>query len=215
MTSLAPLLAGTAPRVDPDAARREADAILSEPRFSPRQIPRPFRGVLDWIGHRLEPVGNFLGHVAGFFGDVGRSPLGFAVIAVVVVAVAAFVATRIARRAGVRREETLRGFPATVDRRSPDALERAADEAARAGELDAAVRLRFRAGLLRLDDAGAIAFRPSITSGEVRQRLHLRDFDTLALDFDEIAYGGRPASATDVERARAGWPRVVREAETA
>ncbi len=204
--------AGTAPGVDPDRARREAEEILSERRFSPQEIPRPLRGVLDWIGDRLEPVGNFLGDVAGFFADAGSSPVGFVLIAAAVIAVAAFLASRLASRAGARRESAPHPAASVADRRSPDELERAAEAAERAGELDTAVRLRFRAGLLRLDETGAIAFRPSITSGEVRRRLHLRDFELLALDFDEIAYGGRPASAPDVERARLGWPRVVHEA---
>ena len=57
----------------------------------------------------------------------------------------------------------------------PDELERAADDAERDGDLDRALRLRFRAGLLRLGDRGAIRYRPSVTTSEVRRALGSRD----------------------------------------
>src|SRR5207245_5848854 len=101
---------------------------------------------------------------------------------------------------------------AALEHVDPGRLERNADAAERQGDLDLALRLRFRAGLLRLDRKGAIRFRPSITSGQVARQLRLRDFDDLAIRFDAVAYGGRHASATDVGSARAKWPRVVEQA---
>jgi hypothetical protein len=71
------------------------------------------------------------------------------------------------------------------------------------------VRLRFRAGLLRLGDRGAIRYRPSVTTGEVRRVLGSETFDELARTFEAVAYGGRPASNPDVDTARREWPRVV------
>jgi hypothetical protein len=56
-------------------------------------------------------------------------------------------------------------------REDPDALERQADDEERAGRFDIALRLRFRAGLLRLDRRGAIRYRPSLTTDEVRRAL--------------------------------------------
>jgi hypothetical protein len=88
-------------------------------------------------------------------------------------------------------------------------LERAADAAEQAGHLDIAVRLRFRAGLLRLGDRGAIRYRPSVTTNEVRRVLGSEAFDELARTFDAIAYGGREAEPPDVDAARREWPRVV------
>jgi hypothetical protein len=38
-------------------------------------------------------------------------------------------------------------------------------------------------------------------------------FDGLAVDFDEVVYGGRPATADDVGQARAVWPQVLQEAQ--
>jgi hypothetical protein len=93
------------------------------------------------------------------------------------------------------------------------------DEAARAerdGDLELALRLRFRAGLLRLDQKRALpATQTPLTNGEIGRRLRSESFRGLARDFDEIVYGRRPAFAGDVERARAGWPRVLEEATRA
>jgi hypothetical protein len=46
----------------------------------------------------------------------------------------------------------------------------------------------------------------------VARRLRLRNFDDLAITFDAVAYGGRHASATDLQSARAEWPRVLEQA---
>jgi hypothetical protein len=91
----------------------------------------------------------------------------------------------------------------------PRALERRADEAEQRGDLDTALRLRFRAGLLRLDDAGAVRLGPGLTNAAISRTLRSPRFDELADDFDEVAYGGRSATETDVTTARSGWPEVV------
>ena len=82
-----------------------------------------------------------------------------------------------------------------------------ADEAEAAGEFEKALRLRFRAGLLRLDARGAIVYRPSISTREVSRKLRSEDFDALALTFDDVVYGGRAAEDADVEEARSRWRR--------
>ena len=99
-----------------------------------------------------------------------------------------------------------------TDTEDADALERAADAAERDGDLDRAVRLRFRAGLLRLGDRGAIRYRPSVTTGEVRRTLGSQRFDDLAGTFEAVAYGGRAAEGPDVDASRREWPRVLEEA---
>ena len=98
------------------------------------------------------------------------------------------------------------------DAEDPDDLERAADAAERDGDLARALRLRFRAGLLRLGDRGAIRYRPSVTTGEVRRTLGSRRFDDLAGTFEAVTYGGRPAERPDVDASRREWPSVLEEA---
>src|SRR5262249_16511503 len=115
------------------------------------------------------------------------------------------------RRGRVRRGEGSFLIGDHDDIEDPDALERAADEAERDGDLDRAVRLRFRAGLLRLGDRGAIAYRPSVTTGGIRRVLGSRTFDELAQTFEAVTYGGQAAQHPDVDAARREWPRVLEE----
>ena len=116
------------------------------------------------------------------------------------------VARLVPTAARARRDAAARRALAARDE-DPRALERRADAAEAAGDLEAALRLRFRAGLLRLDARGAIEFRPSISTHEVRRALRSEDFDALAATFDDVVYGGRAADAADVAEARERWPR--------
>jgi hypothetical protein len=198
--------AGTATPAD---ARRDAAGILDGRRFRKSRVPRPLQGVLRRMGSWLEPISGPVGRAWERMGDVFG--LQLAVVAVVL-GVAFLTSLRLIRRHA----------PSAVDRRraggrgghalDADRLEREAVDAERAGDLDHAVRLRFVAGLVRLDRAGVLAYQPSLTTGQLRRRLRSGSFADLAVAFDEIAYGGRRAGAPDVEAARQGWPRVLQEA---
>lgn len=206
-----PLAAAPSAGVDPSGARDRARQILGNRRYQPAKLPRPFKGPLQWIADRLDGLRPAWDALARFF----ASPLGWVIAILLAGAIAAWVATRIASRRAVRApaatgdavDDALAGLDA-------DALERAADDAEKAGDLDLALRLRFRAGLLRLDAAGVIEFRPSLTSGQAARRLRLRTFDELAMTFDAVTYGGRPATKPDTDAARTEWPRVLAEASS-
>ena len=45
------------PRFEGESPQAEAQEILAERRFQSSELPRPLRGVLDWIGDRLRPLG--------------------------------------------------------------------------------------------------------------------------------------------------------------
>jgi len=194
-------------QVDPDRARDQARQILGGRRYKPADVPRPFEGVLEWLGDRLRPIGDF-------FSRITESLAGKVVLGALLVAAVTLVALLLARRSAAAR-----ALGAGAGRRrsrdeklDPARLEREADAAERRGDLDLALRLRFRAGLVRLDRTGAISFRPSITTGQVARRLRLDDFDEIAVTFDAVAYGGRRASESDLLSARTGWPRVLEQA---
>ena len=192
--------------VDPDAARREAQHILSDGRYRSSSTPRPLRSPLHWLGDRVNSVfsaiGRMLGSVSGTL---------WLAAAVVVIAVVVWAIVR-ARRGRVARVPTAtRAQAERADDEDPDALERAADEAERDGDLARAVRLRFRAGLLRLGGRGAIRYRPSVTTGEVRRALASPRFDDLAGTFEAVTYGGKSADRPDVDAARREWPNVLEE----
>jgi hypothetical protein len=89
------------------------------------------------------------------------------------------------------------------------ALERAAEAAERAGDLRGALRLRFQAGLLRLDRARLIDLRPSLTTSEIARQVVNPAFGTLARRFDEVVYGGRNPGPEDIASARRGWANLT------
>lgn len=186
-------------------AQDDARRILEGRRYNPAQPPRPLRGVLRRIGGWLRPIGDLVERVR--IPDGAKVVLALAVL-VAAVAVAARMATR-------RKAVAVAGDAAHDARRrrrhDPAVLEREADEAERRGELDLALRLRFRAGLLRLDAAGVVELKPSLTTGELRRRLHSEALRDLTSTFEAVAYAGEPADADDVAAARRDWPRALHE----
>jgi hypothetical protein len=194
--------------VDPGSARDQARDILGDRRFHRDPTPRPFRGPLQWLGDRLEPIGHAISRAFQFVPWWLWLTIMVSIVAAVIARI--IVISRRRRVLGLSAK-TGRGGVADDAPEDPDALERAADEAERDGDLDRAVRLRFRAGLLRLGDRGAIEYRPSVTTGEVRRVLGNETFDDLAATFEEVAYAGRAAAPPDVESARRQWPHVLEE----
>jgi len=191
--------------VDPDAAREAARDILGRRQFRRSHTPRPLRRPLNWLGDRLTGIAHWFGDVLSHI-----PPLLLLLLAIVAIGLAAtFIASKVRayRGAADRRMHGHTGDGAEPE--DPAELERAAEAAERAGQLDVAVRLRFRAGLLRLGTRGAIRYRPSVTTNEVRRVLGSETFDELARTFDAVAYGGRDAEPPDVDAARREWPRVV------
>lgn len=209
LRSLADRRAARRPAPAAPAAAAAAREILAERRFRPVAVPRPFREPLQRIGSAVDRVLDWLDRVL----PGGRGVI-WGALALLVVVLASVVAARVARqreRGGGGRGAGAAAVPGALADTAV-ALERRAEEAERGGALGDAVRLRFRAGLLRLDEAGVLRLRPSLTSSEAGRRLRSPAFDALARDFDEIAYGGRPPAEPDVAAAREGWPRVLSEA---
>ena len=144
-------------RLQAGRSRRRAPRRAAHPLRPPLPLELARRGRCavrsSWIGDRLDSVFRPIGRMLG---DRSRRRSGWPSRSVVVALVV--VGRRARRGAGVRGAPTAprrRGAVPTTHE-DPDALERAADAAERDGDLDRAVRLRFRAGLLRLGDRGAI-----------------------------------------------------------
>ena len=146
--------------------------------------------------------------IEGLQDAVGGPDVFWFLVAVLVVVVAIVAAARLGRRRTVRAaSERERGRPRS--RVDPAALERAADDAEAQGDFAGAVRLRFRAGVMRLKDLGVIETASSLTSGQIRRHVTAPDFAEIVAAFDRIVYGRRPASAGDAAAAREGWQRVL------
>jgi hypothetical protein len=200
------------PSATPPDATARARHILSERRFTGSSVPRPFKGVLAWLGDKLSFIGRFvdrLGRVVP-----GGDTTVWIILSALVVGIAAATAARIAQR----REGRLLVIERHERRRQledPAKLEREALGAEERGDFEQALRLRFRAGLLRLGRADRLPLRDSLTGGQAAGLLHLDDFDALVRDFDEVVYGRRPPGREDVARAREEWTRVLARAGAA
>ena len=211
--------AGAAPvAADPDSVRAEARRILSQDRYRPDDIPRPFRGPLEWIAARLEPVGDAIDAVYGWITDVlaalaagtpGGAATLWTILGLLVVAAVAAQTRRVVERRGADRAREAAAADA-LRSDDPRELEKRAAAARARGEHERAVRLLFRAGVLRLARARAIPARDSLTTGEMRRLLRSPDFDRIGTSFDEIAYGRRPATDADSRSAREAWAELLR-----
>ena len=202
----------------PEAAtvRREARELLAEDRFHEPSIPRPLRGVFVWLGERIDPLADAIGDAIDRVAALlpGGRPVGYALLAGAALLGFAALASRTVRLRSRRRVSAAARNADVALGPSPAELERAAMEAERAGDLSLAVRLRFRAGLVALERQGSISLRASLTTAAIAGRLDSREFAAVASSFEEVAYGGRPAAAADVDAQRAGWPRVLEEARS-
>jgi hypothetical protein len=199
--------------IDPSAARDDARHILAGRRYRGAPVPRPLHGVLRWIGDRLAPITRWIGDRFSWVPDPAVPWLQGLALIVVALVIVAFVTAMVKANANTRAARLgtdASGSRADARADDPAALEAAAAGAEARGELALAVRLRFRAGLLRLDrDAHAITYRPSIPTVEVRDALASPTFDDLADTFEGITYGRNDAETSDPADARREWPRVV------
>jgi len=198
-------MSGRVDAIDPDAARNAARHILSGRQYRNAPTPRPLRHQLSWLGDRVHSVTDWIGQVLSHVPPLLLLLFGLTVVAVLI----AFVVAKARARRGSPDARGRSRVAREDETEDPGELERAADAAEQAGHLDQALRLRFRAGLLRLGDRGAIQYRPSVTTTEVRRVLGSETFDELARTFDAVAYGGRDAEPPDLDTARREWPRVV------
>ena len=181
-------------------------SVLSQERFaqaSTTTLERWLDRIGSWIADRV-------GRLSGGDGSARRANV-LAVLAVLtLVAVATSLVTK--RRAAVFHER------ATLDRlieqegADPVAIERQAIAAAAAGDYARSVRLRFIAGILRLDQQGIIRYTKGLTTGEIARTVDDPVFDELQVDFDRVVYGDDPAELSMEERSESGWRRLLQEA---
>jgi len=199
-------------------ARQEAHQILSRPPFShpTSRAPVPFAGVLHAIGHGIwwligRPLAWLWRHVlvhvlTGIHAALGPWwPLPVAVFFVGLGLVTGWLLAR--RRSRIAGALVVAG--SQPEREDAAALERAAVEAEQLGDLGSAVRLRYRAGLNRLEAKGIVTGRLTRTDGQLRLIVRDPTFDELSDRHESIAYGSRPATPEDVAASREGWPRVL------
>jgi hypothetical protein len=186
---------------DPSA---QAKDILAGDDYHQPDPPRPFRKPLERLGDWINSAINGI--------TFGNSPFGWFVLAAMVAGVVGLIAALLSRRR-VKGPGSRRRDAAAVSAEDPVELERQAERAEQAGDHSLAVRLRYRAGLLRLRDREAIDYRPSLTAHQVSAQLRSERYDELATRFEGVAYGEQEASAEDAADAAREWREVVKEAK--
>lgn len=199
----------TEPRGDPNQQARD---ILSDGRYRDSEPPRPLKGVTEWIDERLEGVGR---SVTDFITRVlpGGMALFWVLMVLIVVLVTIVLSLRYGAR-GTRGRADDRWDTSRRSREDPGQLERSADRAEAEGDLETSIRLRFRAGVLRLANRGVLPRWSSVTSEEISEALGSPTFDQVAATFDRVVYGHQSATKRDVDESRRGWGAIVKEAGT-
>ena len=186
--------------------RVRAKQILEGSKFHAAPIPRPFQGILHRTADGLTRAFNAIAkhipfHAAGLWALIGALVIGVSVL---------LARRMIGRRSSLNRYASRLSLSDRAETRAE--LERRAADAESRGELDLAFRLLFRAALLRLDEAHAIAYKDSLATHDIAKKLRSQTFDALALRFDQVAYGGSRATPEDLTGARDRWPHIVEEA---
>jgi hypothetical protein len=212
LQALAQPAPGAASAPSPGSARERARDVLEQQRFQRTSVPAPLRSVRERIGAGLRSLGRPFEDA--FQWIVGWLPGGRAVLWALLATVLLGAASLLAGRTGADRVSVAGAAAGTGDPASVNAarLRQEADRAERSGDLDEALRLRFRAGLADLDSRELIELRPALTNRELLRDVTSPTLNGLVDGFESVAYGGRPADADDLRSARDGWPRVPGEA---
>ena len=192
------LPAGGVPVVpDADEARRWARDELAGQVYAESR-PGLFSRAVSWLLDRLSSLEV----------PVGTGSRVTIVLLLLLLALAVVVAVRLAGPARLARRQALPDVLGSSARSSIEHRSRA-DDHARHGEWAAAVRERFRAVVRSLEERALLTDVPGMTADEVA-RAAARLLPTVAGDltagarlFDDVQYGGRPATAEHDQQLRA------------
>ena len=182
----------------------ERDSFLTDNPVT-RFIDDVMQRIRDW----LSPSGEVRTGTPTTQVDPGRPSYGWLLLAALLV-LAVAVAAVIARRR-LRVETDLQRAIDVERRGDAEELEDLATAAEAAGRFEDALRLRFRAGLMRLDDLEVIVYDPALATGAVRSAVGMGEFDTVATQFERVAYSDYTPQRTDVTSHQQGWLTVLGE----
>lgn len=177
-----------------DEAREAAARELSDPAYV-SDDPNPLERALDWV---LDRLGELLAGAAGMNGITAITII--VVVVVIIVIVIRLKAGRTARSGRARGGEVFDAVLTAAEHRA------AADRAAAAGNLGEAVRERFRAVVRELEQRGVLDPRAGRTVDEVAVEagralpVLADDLRGAAVQFDDVWYGGRPATEQGYRR---------------
>lgn len=192
---------GLAAQIPPDWSPEEIERAVADELAEPKyRLGAPWWSrLIEWLEQAWVRIVEWMTAASDYVGGPVIMAILVGGVVLVVVALATFnLGKRRARRVDerIRREhEAARGL-------DPVSLEQAAESAQERGDHGEALRLLFRAALIRMDRVGLIDLRPGTTSGTVASSINSPEFDRVAARFDSVVYGGKPAGADDVTMVR-------------
>ncbi len=201
---LAAQLSATAP-VDREEARQAAERELSKGIYhqnEPGPVARAVEAVLDWFQELLSQA-------PGGAGQLGLVVLGLMIAAGVLVLVRWADPLRGATRSGTAETELSGPLDPAEHRRRAEAY-------AAEGKFAESIRERMRAIVRELENRAVLEPRPGRTADEVAREAAqvvptiAADLRTAAVVFDEVWYGGRPATPAAEAAIRQADQRVRR-----
>ena len=223
----APALAQNGGRAaDPQQVKANLKTILDSREFQAAQPADPslYEKAARWLREQWDKI---MERLRGLFkfgdGGVGKSPGVQWVFIALFIAVGTYVARRLIRsylatrkttRAKARTAFDLDDTEEEISREPNDWLEEARRREEE-GDYRRAYRALFLAVLLKLDQAGVVAFERGRTNGEYLRSLrrdsrpYLHDALTpLVLEFDLRWYGDKPTTAEDAAKMRVEYDRL-------
>jgi hypothetical protein len=206
------------------SAREQAHGILAHPpyRTTPSHAPRPLAGVFHAIGRGLNaalgrPASWLYHHLLVHIGHGLQSTFGgwwVIVVGVMATVLGAAMAVMIVKRRARISTRDVASVGTGAGTEDPDDIDHRALAAESTGDHETAVRLFFRAGLLRLQMKGLLSNQNAQTTRQLTEHLHSPTFNALAERHEVIVYARQPATAVDVDTARRDWPRVLAESQS-
>ncbi|WP_439656385.1 DUF4129 domain-containing protein [Lentzea sp. HUAS TT2] len=176
-----------------DEAREAAVRELSDPAYV-SDDPNPLQRAIEWV---LDRLGELFAEAGGMSGLTA-----FTVVVAVLVLVVIIIRLRVGRTSRALRSGD-KVFGSTVMTAAEHRA--AAEKAAAAGDLAEAVRERFRAVVRELEQRGVLDARAGRTVDEVAFEAGTAlpvlagDLRGAAVQFDDVWYGGRPATVEGYE----------------
>lgn len=191
------LAAQIPPGWSPEEIEEAVADELAEPKY---RLGAPWwTRLIEWLEQAWVRIVEWMTTASDYVGG----PLIMAIlVGAVVLAVTALATFNLGKRRARRVDERIRREHEAARGLDPVALEQAAESAQARGDHAEALRLLFRAALIRMDRLGVIDLLPGTTSGTVASSLNSAEFDRVAARFDSVVYGGKPASADDVTLVR-------------
>jgi hypothetical protein len=193
---------------EPDVIRRTAQEVIQRPDYRLDPVPEGGRTILDWalqlLGWIIKPF-QWLFHAMEGMPDFLRWIIVIGLFVVLVALVAHIIYSIVAAVRGPRRQAV---FDADSLHTAPDpeTLERRAQQAVQNGDYISAIRLLFRACLLRLEPLEKQKFRPGMTNREhLRRYRATRLFDPMnrfVQTIDIKWYGGQQCGEQDYALCR-------------